>query len=104
MLRQAIFYLLLSILTIIFASYVKIILIYINNFYNYINKILIPTLNQAGFGQLTSQMLILVFIPPLIATVPALIFRVLTGKNMAYFIELTWCLWLIILLSHLLVR
>ncbi|MDP1602898.1 MAG: hypothetical protein Q8M03_06490 [Legionella sp.] len=104
MFRQSIVYLLLSILVVIFAKYIHVIIVYIDLFYSYINLHLSPIFNQGGIGSIISKVLLLVLIPILIAAIPALVYRLIKGKNMPYFIELTWCLWLVIILSNVLIH
>lgn len=104
MLKQSIIYLLLSILVVIFAKYVHVVIVYIDMLYTYIHLLLSPIFNSGGIGSIVSKVLILVFVPILIIAIPALIYRLIKGENMPYMIELTWCLWLILVLSNILIH
>lgn len=104
MLRLSLIYLLLSILVVIFAKYAHMIIVYIGMLYAFINVKLTPIFSQSGLGLMIRKMILLVFIPVLIAAVPALTYRLVKGKDMPYLIEFTWCLWLVIALSNILIH
>ena len=104
MLRLCLIYLLLSSLVVIFAHYIHLLLVYIDMLYAYFNLKLTPVFSHGGLGIITRKVILLVVIPVLIAAIPALIYRLIKGREMPYFIELTWCLWLIIVLSNILIR
>lgn len=104
MLRQSLIYLVLSIIVVIFAKYAHLLIIYIDLLYTFVNLKLAPIFSQVGIGLIIRKVLLLVLIPVIIAGIPALIYRLIKGKNMPYFIELTWCLWLVIVLSNVLIR
>ena len=104
MLRQSIIYLLLSILIVIFAESVHLLIVYIDIFYNFVNLQLMPIFSNTDTGIMMRKVLCLVFIPVIIAAVPALIYRLIKGSHMPYFIQLTWFLWLVLVLSKVLIR
>lgn len=104
MLKQSIIYLILSILVVVFASYVHLLLIYIDLAYVFINIKLAPLLSRISFGPMLRKTLLLVLIPATIAAIPALCYRFIKGKNMPYFIASTWCIWLVLLLSSILIH
>ncbi|MCA0403844.1 MAG: hypothetical protein LCH30_08610 [Proteobacteria bacterium] len=104
MLRQALIYLLLSLLVVIFARYAYLLIAYIGSIYAYLNAKLMPIFSHTGLGITIQKVLLLVLIPLILAAIPALIYRLIRGKDMPYFLELTWCLWLIIVLSKILLR
>lgn len=104
MLRQSLIYLLLSILVIIFAKYAHMLIVYIDMLYAFINVKLTPIFSQGGLGPLIRKVILLVFIPVLIAAIPALSYRLIKGKEMPYLLELTWCVWLVIVLSNILIH
>lgn len=104
MLRQSIIYLLLSILVVVFANFAHLFIVYIDFFYTFINLKLTPIFTQTGLGLLVRKVILLVFIPVSIAAIPALVYRLVKGHNMPYFIELSWCLWLVIVLSNILIH
>lgn len=104
MFRQCLIYLLLSILVVVFARFAHNLIVYIDIFYAFINFKLAPIFSHTGVGIMIRKVILLVFIPVIIAAVPALGYRVIKGKDMPYFFEFTWTLWLIIVLSNILVR
>lgn len=104
MFRQSIIYLLLSILAVLFAKYIHVFIVYIDMLYIYVHIKLSPLFNQGGVGGMISKVIILVLVPVLLAAIPALVYRLIKGRDMPYFIELTWCLWLIIVLSNILIH
>lgn len=102
--RQSIIYLLASILVVVFAKYAHALIVYIDMFFVWLNWTASPLFKQIGLGDAISKILILVLAPVLIAAIPALIYRLVKGKNMPGMIALTWCLWLVIVLSNILIR
>lgn len=104
MLRQSLIYLLLSIFVVVFARFAHMLIVYIDMLYAFINIKLTPIFSQGGLGIVIRKVILLVLIPVLIAAIPALSYRLIKGKDMPYFIELTWCLWLVIVLSNVLIR
>lgn len=104
MLKQSFIYLLISILVVVFAKYLHVIFAYINQFYDYIDAIISPIFNQGGLGHVICKVILLTLIPVLLAAVPALIWRLIKGSDMPHFIALTWCLWLVIVLSNIILR
>ncbi len=104
MLRQSIIYLLLSILVVLLAEYAQLLIVYIDMLYTFINVKLAPIFSSSGTGMMIRKVISLVLIPLVIAAIPALIYRLIKGKHMPYFIELTWILWLVIVLSKVLIR
>ncbi len=104
MLKQSLIYLLLSIIVVIFAKYAYLLIVYISMLYTSVNVNLIPVFAHMGLGTAIRKIILLVLIPVLIALIPALVYRLVKGKEMPYLIELTWGLWLVIVLSNILVR
>lgn len=104
MLKQSIIYLLLSILVVVFAQYVHLLIVYIDMVYTFINVQLAPIFSNSSVGIMIRKVISLVFLPIIIAAIPALIYRAIKGKHMPYFLELTWFLWLVIVLSKVLIR
>ncbi|CDZ77470.1 hypothetical protein BN59_01753 [Legionella massiliensis] len=103
MLKQCLIYLLLSVLVIIFARYANMLVLYVDMLYVFINLKLTPIFSQGGLGLLIRKVILLVFIPVVIAAIPALSYRLVKGKDMPYFLETTWCVWLIVVLSNILI-
>jgi hypothetical protein len=104
MLRQSFIYLVLSILVVLFASYAQMLIVYLDMLYTYVNLQLSPVFSSSETGILIRQVFSLVLIPVIIACIPALAYRVIKGKHMPYFIEVTWFLWLVIVLSKVLIQ
>lgn len=102
--KQSIIYLLASILVVVFAKYAHALIVYIDMFFIWLNWTSAPLFKHIGIGEGMSKIVILVLTPILIAAVPALIYRFIKGQNMPGMIELTWCLWLVIVLSNILIR
>ena len=104
MLRQSLFYLLLSILIVVFAKYAHLLIVYIDLFFTHINLKLTPVFSQTGWGLVIRKMIVLMVLPIIIAGIPALIYRGLKGKEMPHFIAIVWVLWTIIVISDILIR
>lgn len=104
MLRQSMVYLVLSVFIVIFAAYVHLLIVYIDMFYTYINVKLAPIFSNSSIGVLIRQILVLTVLPVILVGIPALIYRSLKGKEMPYFFETLWLLWLILVLSKILIH
>ncbi|KTD16667.1 hypothetical protein [Legionella jordanis] len=104
MLRQALIYLVLSILVVVFARFAHMLIVYIDMVYAFINMKLTPIFSHTGLGLAIRKIILLVCIPVIIAAIPGLTYRLVKGNDMPYFFELTWCLWLVIVLSNILIR
>lgn len=104
MLKQSFIYLLLSILVVVFARYAHMLIIYIDMLYAFINVKLTPLFNYGGLNGDARRVLLLVLIPALIAAIPAFIYWLFKRKSLPHFIELTWCVWLVVVLSNVLIR
>lgn len=103
MLKQAIIYLVLSILVVIFAKYIHLLVVYIDTFFTIISLKLAPVFSQAKIGIIIRKVITLVLLPVIIVGIPALAYRGIKGKSMPYFMELTWLLWLVIVLSNIII-
>lgn len=104
MLRQSIIYLLASFLIIILGSYVHTLIVYIDMFYLYINYHLTPIFKYLGLYGILRNVLVLTLIPVVITAIPALIYRLIKGHTMPHYIAITWCIWLVIVLSYVLIH
>lgn len=102
MVKKSLIYLFFSILVVLLAQYIQTVLIYIALFYTYINVELTSIFSTTSTGILIRKIVILSVLPALIAGTPALTYRLIKGQSMPYFMELTWFLWLIIVLSKML--
>lgn len=103
MLKQGLIYCILSIIVVLFAKYIHLLIVYIDMLYTYIYVQLASIFYKNNLSAEISKIILLVLIPTLIAVIPALVYRLFKGKKMPYFIELTWCLWLVIVLSNVLI-
>ena len=104
MFKQSIIYLILSVLIVFFAEYAHLLMVYVVTFYTYIMVKLTPIFSGTPYGLLIRNVVSLVLMPVIIAGIPALVYRAIKGQQMPYFIELTWILWLIIVLGKVLIR
>ncbi len=104
MLKQSLFYLAASILIVALDEYAHLLMVYIVTFYTFILVQLTPIFSNSMYGVLIRNVVCLVFIPVIIACIPALIYRAIKGQKMPYFIEIVWVLWLIIVLGKVLIR
>jgi hypothetical protein len=104
MFRQSLIYLLFSVLVVIFARFALMLIIYINILIAFVSVYLTPIVSQIGLGMVFQRTILLVCVPPLLVAIPTLIYRLTKGKMMPYFAELTWGLWLVVLLSNILLK
>lgn len=104
MLKQSLIYLLLSILVVIFSRYTHLLIVYIDMFFAYINYQLTPIFSQTGWGLVMRKVVILILIPILLAGIPALLYKIIKGRNMPHFIISVWVIWTVIALSDVLIR
>lgn len=104
MLKQGLIYLGLSILVVLLAKYAQTALIYMDIFYAYVNVKLIPLFNFMGLGFMARRVVLLVLLPVLIIALPAFSYRVIKGKTMPYLLQVTWCLWLTLVMGTVLIR
>jgi hypothetical protein len=98
MLRQALIFLLISILVILFSSFSH------NMLFIYIKNLFTPIFNALDFGAMIQKICLLMLIPLTTTAIPAVLYRVIRGKQMPYLIESTWILWLILVLSTILIH
>lgn len=101
---QILIYLLLSTLIVIFSKFFHVLLIDLNLIYAFAHLKLTPFFNYIGLGVKIKKITLLILVPVGLALIPALIYRVVKGRWMTHFIELTWILWLVLILSHILIH
>jgi hypothetical protein len=104
MLRHNLIYLVLSFLVVLFAAYANLIIVYLDVLYTYANIQLTPIFSSGSIGVLIRKVLVLVFIPIIAVGIPALMYRLIKGKHMPYFIQTTWLVWLVLVLSKVLIQ
>ena len=101
MLKQSLIYLFLSILVAIFSHYVHLLVVYLDIFYTFVNLKLSPLFSNTEHGILLRNVIILTCIPILITAIPALIYRAIKGGLMPYYYDITWMVWLVIVISKI---
>lgn len=101
--RQFLLYFVLSILVVLFKPFLHGLLLYIDIAYTYVNVQLGSLFNQSDIAIRVHTILTLALLPLVCSGIPALIYRAIKGKLMPYFIEVTWILWFILILSKLLI-
>lgn len=104
MLRQSLIYLFFSILVVVLKKYAKLLLLYIDIIFTYISLQLNPLLTTIGLGNPIQKILLLALVPVAITAIPGVLYYLFARKTMPYYFELTWCVWLVIVLSNLLIR
>ncbi|MCX7115879.1 MAG: hypothetical protein NTW08_08250 [Gammaproteobacteria bacterium] len=102
MLKQFFIYLAVSILVLIFSHVIQLGLGYLLNVYHYLSQLISPVFNQVGLGRLVHQVILLTLIPICIAGIPKLGYQLVKGQALPHFIEITWCIWLTLMLTLLL--
>ncbi|OGV25380.1 MAG: hypothetical protein A3F18_00260 [Legionellales bacterium RIFCSPHIGHO2_12_FULL_37_14] len=98
LLKSYLYYFIASILVVLLAKYIHSALIYLDNFYTYVNALIAPIFNQVGLGKIVHQTLVLILIPIIIIGIPSLVYRLIKHQTMPYFANLTWATWLILVL------
>lgn len=104
MLKQALIYLILSILVVVFAKYFHALVIYIDMVYTLFNSKISPIFSNSSIGVTIRHIIVLTALPIILAGIPAAGYRLIKGGQMPHFYFITWLFWLIIVLSVLLVR
>lgn len=104
MLKQALIFTFISILVIIFSNYAHNLIVYIHSLFIYIKNLLLPLFLAIDMGPMLQKICLLILIPMSTAGIPALIYRLVRGQQMPYLIELTWILWLVLVLSTILIH
>jgi len=77
---------------------------YIHSAFLYVGNFITPFFNLLDLGLLARKICILMIVPLTFTGIPALIYKAVNGKTMPWFMEATWILWLILVLSHILIR
>ena len=104
MLRQSLIYLCFSILVVIIKKYAKLFLVYIDLMFTHLSLQLTHLLTYIGLGNPIQKILLLALVPIAITAIPAAIYYLFARKTMPYYFEITWCIWLVIVLSNLLIK
>jgi hypothetical protein len=104
MLKQFSIYFVLSFLIVLFAGYAHLLIIYIDLAYTYINFKLAPLFHHVSSGGQIRNVISLVLLPLILVGIPALIYQLIKKRQMPYFIEIIWLLWLVLVLSQVLIH
>ncbi|WP_419419100.1 hypothetical protein ACNVED_11160 [Legionella sp. D16C41] len=104
MLKQSLIYLVLSILAILLNRYVHTLIVYTDILYTYLYAKLFLLFKPTPLTMVICKVIILVAIPVVIAGALALVYRLISKKEMRYFLELTWLFWLVIMLSNIFIH
>lgn len=97
-------YLVLSILVVIFAKYVNEAVNFVVYLYDYIDDCLDVLFSNSPAGILSRSSFALVVCPLLITGVPAIIYYAIKRTKMPYFIEVTWLIWMIVVLGNTIIK
>ena len=95
-------YLVLSIFVILCAQYTQIAATYVVDFYNHIDTSIAIFFSYTPSGLALRHIVALVIGPLIVTGIPALIYRMVKHTPMPHFIEITWLVWITIVLSNLL--
>lgn len=104
MLKHALIFLIISILAVIFSSFTQQCIVYIHLLFITIKNWLMPVFHALDLGPTMLRICLLMLIPLTAAGIPALLYRLVKGRQMPYLIESTWVFWLILALSTILIR
>ncbi|KTD00639.1 hypothetical protein Lgee_0903 [Legionella geestiana] len=104
MLKQGLFYLLLSLLAVVFSRYGHMVVIGVDMLFTTVNGWLAMVFSSGYIGETVRKVLVLAGLPVAITAVPALIYRLVKGSTMPWFFEITWMVWLIVALSNVMIR
>lgn len=103
MLKQSGIYLLLSILVVVFAKYAHLVVIKFDLAFNYVYLKLTPYFAQLGLSVILGKTIVLMLLPIVVVGIPALLYRLIKGKDMPHMLAATWILWTILVLSTILI-
>lgn len=100
--KQGLIYLGLSIIVIFMARFVQQGLVYLNIAYYHLNLKLTEIFHIFSLPSEFHRVAALVLLPLIITGIPALLYRLFRKKPMPHFIEMTWLVWFIIVVSKVL--
>ena len=103
MIKQGAIYLILSFLVVYFASHAHLLIVYIDILFTRANLLLSPLFSISPAGILLREVIVLTLLPIVITALPALLYRAIKGKLMPYYYELTWLIWLTIVISKIII-
>ena len=100
MLKQSALYFIITVIVVLCARYLHLAIIYFDLMYTYFNVLLAPLFENTWLR----HVLILFSLPLAVTAIPAIGYHLIKKKNMPYFLETTWIVWLIFTLSNLLIQ
>jgi hypothetical protein len=99
MLKQLSILIILSILLLVFSSQIQMLLTYLDASHHFLNVKLSFIFNTSPAGNIVQEVLCLLLIPVIIASVPAAIYFLIKRKFMPYFFHVLWSAWLVLFTS-----
>ena len=103
MLKQSLIYLALSLVVVAFANYTHLLVVYLDILYTHANLALAPLFSNSHAGIILRGVIVLTLLPICITAVPALLYRALKGHTMPYYFEVTWMIWLVLVISKIII-
>ena len=94
-------YLALSILVVLFSTYAYAFVRFVINVYQYVDAHISVFFSHSQSGLDLRHVFALVICPLLFSGIPALSYRFIKGSPMPYFIEVTWLIWLLLVISRI---
>lgn len=103
MIKPSLIYLALSLIVVLVSKYLHILVVYLDILYTKTNVLLSPLFSNSEEGRILMGVIVLTLLPICITGVPTLIYRALKGKLIPYYYEATWCVWIIIVISKIVI-
>ncbi len=97
-------YLGLSILVVLFSNYTQDFARLVLQFYQFVDTQIAVFFSTSPSGLNLRHVFTLVICPLILTGIPALVYRFTKGGMMPYYLEATWLIWIILVLSKILVR
>ncbi|WP_131782284.1 hypothetical protein [Legionella gresilensis] len=104
MVRQSLIYLVLSIFGVLCTRYIHAFIVYTDILYTHLYGKFFLFFKPNSLDIIISKVIFLVLIPVVIVGIIALLYKLITGKKMPYIIELTWLLWLVLMLCNIFIH
>lgn len=97
-------YVALSILVVLYSNYTELVTHLILQFYQWIDTHIAVFFSTTPSGLILRHVFTLVICPLIITGIPGLIYRLAKGGVMPYYLEATWLVWMVLVLSKILAR
>lgn len=104
LIKSCFYYFLATLVVLLSAKYIHLALIYLDTFFVYLNLRVAPFFNQVGLGSVIHKTFVLVLIPLILTAIPALIYYPIKRQTMPYLFQVTWSLWLILVISTIMIH